>query len=114
MSSSLTQKHCVPCEGGVDPLRPDQYQMYLDAVPQWKVLNNTLLQCEFVLKDFTSAVEFVNKLAKLAESEGHHPDILIHDYKKVTITLSTHAIGGLSENDFIMAARINEILADGI
>jgi len=64
----------------------------------------------FVFKDFLEAVEFVNKIADIAEAEGHHPDICIHSYKKVDVELTTHAIGGLSENDFILAAKIGELL----
>ena len=67
------------------------------------------LEKEFVLKNFTAAVDFINKIAQVAESEGHHPDILLYDYKKLKITLTTHAIDGLSINDFVMAMKINEL-----
>ena len=107
----LTQKHCVPCEGGIDPFTKEQAQEYLKAVEGWDILDEQELkiQRKFVFKDFKEAISFANRVAELANSEDHHPDINIHSYKKVDITLYTHAIGGLSENDYIMAAKINQL-----
>jgi 4a-hydroxytetrahydrobiopterin dehydratase len=100
---------CVPCEGGVDPIDREGAQKYLPDVPGWNLsLDSKMITKEFKFKDFIGAINFVNNIAELAESEGHHPDIKIN-YSKVTLDLWTHAIGGLSENDFIMAAKINEI-----
>jgi 4a-hydroxytetrahydrobiopterin dehydratase len=107
--SSLIKKHCVPCEGGVEPLKGEKLSYYLSAVPEWKVLDDVKIEREFILKNFKQAMEFINGISKIAEEEGHHPDMFLHDWKKVTITLSTHAIGGLSDNDFILAAKINAI-----
>jgi 4a-hydroxytetrahydrobiopterin dehydratase len=74
----------------------------------WKVKEGKKLTKEYLFKDFAEAVQFVGRVAKVAEAEGHHPDIFLHDYKYVTLTLYTHAVGGLTENDFIVAAKIDE------
>ena len=103
----LTKKHCVPCEGNACPLTPKEISSYNKDIAKWQVMDNKKLKREFSFKNFKEAMGFVNKVAELAEDEGHHPDILVHDYKKVTITLSTHAIHGLSENDMIEAAKID-------
>lgn len=107
--SVLTQQRCVPCEGNVQPFTKEQIALYAPQTPDWQVIENTKLQREFLFKNFTEALAFVNKVGEIAENEGHHPDILLHDYKKVTITLWTHAIKGLFLNDFILAAKIDEI-----
>ena len=108
--NDLTKKHCVPCEGGVDPFNAEQIKTYIGLVNlPWQVVDEKKLKHEFKLKDFKAAIAFVNKIADIAESEGHHPDITIN-YSKVTIELSTHAIGGLSENDFILAAKIEKLI----
>lgn len=106
----ISQKHCVPCEGGVDPFDREKINAYIPLLPTWNVINDDkAIQKEFVFKNFKEALAFVNKVGAIAEEEGHHPDINLHDWKKVTFTLSTHAIGGLSENDFILAAKIETI-----
>lgn len=108
----LTKKHCVPCEGGVKPFTKTKAYEYLRMTSNWAVLNEKVMkiQKKFTFKNFKEALNFVNKVGGLAESENHHPDINLHSYKKVDITLYTHAIGGLSENDFILAAKINQLL----
>lgn len=104
--TDLTKKHCVPCEGGVDPFNTEQIKTYIGMLDlPWEVVDGKKLQHEFKFKNFKEAMRFVNKVAELAEIEGHHPDIHIF-YNRVTLELWTHAIGGLSENDFIMAAKI--------
>lgn len=105
--SNLINKKCVPCEGGMPPLTAEEIEKYLPEVPDWEVLDNKKIQREFKFKDFKEAMAFVNKVADLAESEGHHPDIHLHNWNKVRLELSTHAIGGLSENDFILAAKVS-------
>ncbi len=105
---NLNKKHCVPCEGGTQPLKVDEAEKYLNDVPDWSIKDGKSIEREFRFKDFKEAVKFVNRVAKIAESEGHHPDIYIF-YNRVTLSLSTHAIGGLSENDFILAAKINSV-----
>ena len=107
----LTKQKCVPCEGGVLPLTKSQIQQYLQQTHGWEFLDGKTqkVKRKFTFKDFKEALDFINKVGELAESENHHPNIFLHNYKKVDITLSTHAIGGLSSNDFIMAAKINNL-----
>lgn len=107
----LSQHHCVPCEGGVAPLTRAEFSVYLPQVNKWRVVNDHELEREVVFKNFKEAITFINQVAEIAESEGHHPDLFLHDYKKVKLTLSTHAIDGLSVNDFVLAVKINELLA---
>lgn len=107
---NLTNKKCIPCEGGVDPLSREGIEAFLNIVPGWSLGEiGDRIKREFNFKDFNESMAFVNKVAAIAESEGHHPDIHIF-YNKVNLELYTHAIGGLHENDFIVAAKINEIL----
>jgi 4a-hydroxytetrahydrobiopterin dehydratase len=106
----LTAKTCVPCRGGVPPLTAEQAGEYAAATPGWTLAENgTRLVRRFEFRDFQAAMEFVNRVADLAEEEGHHPDIAIH-WNKVDLTLWTHKIGGLHENDFILAAKIDRLL----
>lgn len=106
----LASKHCVPCEGGTKPLAKEKIQKYLAVLTiPWEVLEDKKIRHEFKFKDFKQAIEFVNKVAKLAQEEGHHPDIHIF-FNKVKLELWTHAIDGLSENDFILAAKINNLV----
>ena len=107
----LKQKHCIPCESGDRPLTEEKEQELLKHTPDWLLLRNGdhRLRRQFKFKDFKEAMKFVNKVADIAESEGHHPDIYIF-YNKVQIDLFTHAVGGLSENDFNMASKINALL----
>jgi len=106
---SLLAKKCVPCEGGTAPLSAEAAKKLLAEVSGWVLLGDAIGK-EFEFKDFKEAMGFVNKVADIAEAEGHHPDIAVRSYNKVRLELSTHAIGGLSENDFILAAKINAIL----
>ncbi|MDP2676225.1 MAG: 4a-hydroxytetrahydrobiopterin dehydratase [bacterium] len=107
----LTQKKCVPCEGGTPPLKKENIEEFHRQVPGWAVADNhRKISRDFKFKDFKEALAFVNKVGDIAETEGHHPDILIHSWNKVSIELWTHAIGGLSDNDFIMAAKIDALL----
>ncbi|MGH7204291.1 MAG: 4a-hydroxytetrahydrobiopterin dehydratase [Candidatus Levyibacteriota bacterium] len=108
VTGDLTQKHCKPCEGGVKPLSTDEYGAFLrQELVGWTAFEDKMIVKDYKFKDFKAAVEFVNKVGKIAESEGHHPDINLHNWNKVTLTLTTHAIGGLSENDFILASKID-------
>jgi 4a-hydroxytetrahydrobiopterin dehydratase len=104
----LDQKKCVPCEGGTSPMAEGQACSLMPEVPGWD-LKGTTLERTFKFKDFLGSMGFVQKVAHLAEVQGHHPDIHI-SWNRVTLTLSTHAIKGLSENDFIMAAKINALV----
>jgi 4a-hydroxytetrahydrobiopterin dehydratase len=105
--NDLNQKHCVPCEGGVDPLSESEIENYKAQLNnEWSVIDNTKLRRQFRFETFLEAIEFVNKIAPIAEREQHHPDIYVF-FNKVQIELFTHAIGGLHENDFIMASKID-------
>ena len=101
------EKKCIPCESGGASLSEDDIKKNLEQIPNWK-LNGKKIENEFVFKDFKEAMKFVNNIADLAEEEGHHPDIHIH-WNKVLLELWTHSMNGLSENDFIMAAKINNL-----
>lgn len=104
----LTSKKCVPCESWVPPMAPEKVMEMLQKVKDWETEENLKIKKKFEFKDFKEAMEFVNKVANLAEEEEHHPNIFIA-YNKVTITLTTHFIKGLHENDFILAAKINKL-----
>lgn len=112
----LASKKCVPCEMGTPPLPKDQYEPFLKQLKlEWEVIDDkkqrasTKLKHEFKFEDFMQAIKFVNKVADLAESENHHPNIHIY-YSRVVIDLTTHSIKGLSENDFIMAAKLEDMI----
>lgn len=110
MTNQLKEKKCVPCEGDVKPLSIDQAYDLLKEVSSWTLdCGNKKISKKITFNNFVEAVAFVNKVADIAENENHHPDIFIHGYKNVDITLSTHAIHGLSENDFIVAAKVDQI-----
>jgi 4a-hydroxytetrahydrobiopterin dehydratase len=106
----LTKKHCVPCKGGTSPFSNEQEDTYLKDTRLWLLDRENVhkIRKHFSFKNFKEAMVFINKVADLAEEQGHHPDIYI-SYNKVDFTFFTHAIGGLSENDFIMAAKIDEM-----
>lgn len=105
----LASKKCIPCEGNVPPLTPEQAQAMVRHLNGWSLIDGAhLLAKHFVFKDFVDTMQFVNEVARVAEEEGHHPDLTV-SYGSVTIELMTHAIGGLSENDFILAAKIDEV-----
>lgn len=105
----LLNKKCVPCEGVTQPMTKEESQKYLAEVLGWSVIEEgKKISKEFSFPDFVGAIKFINSVAVVAEQEGHHPDLHIF-YNKVQIELWTHAIGGLSENDFILAAKINNM-----
>ena len=106
----LASRACVPCRGGTPPLSADSAKKYQKAVPRWSLFEGSArIVRRFEFRDFVQAMEFVNRVAGLAETQGHHPDIAIH-WNKVDLELWTHAIGGLHENDFILAAKIDRLL----
>lgn len=105
----LINQKCVPCEGGTKPLIKQEYQPYLSEVGDWKVVEEKKIEKHFKFNNFKQAMVFVNNVGEIAEQEGHHPDIHLYGWNKVRITLFTHAIEGLSVNDFIVAAKINKI-----
>ena len=105
----LAQKMCIPCEGGVPPLSPERIAELLMQIPDWRVNENLgMLSRRYQFSDFVGTMAFVNQMAALAEEQGHHPDFCVH-YDMLDVQLTTHAIGGLSENDFIMAAKIEAL-----
>ncbi len=108
----LAQKKCVPCEGGAAPISEAELNGYMSQLPgSWSAAEGgKKIRKEFQFRDFKEAIGFVDKLARLAEEEGHHPDIYIF-YNRVVVELWTHAIGGLSENDFILAAKAEKLLS---
>lgn len=106
--TTLDQRKCISCEGMEKPLNPQQIAVYLAQVDNWKVIDNRKIQKVFEFKDFKEAMKFLNNVAKIAEKEQHHPDIYLF-YNRVNLELYTHAIDGLSENDFIMAAKIDKL-----
>jgi len=105
---SLDKETCIPCKGGEPTISPEEARVLIPEVPDWMVEEKSL-ERDFKFKDFREAIAFVNRIADVAESEGHHPDIAI-SYNKVHLSLSTHKIGGLSRNDFILATKIDKVV----
>jgi 4a-hydroxytetrahydrobiopterin dehydratase len=106
--AELAEKTCVPCRGGVPPLTPDEIKPLQAQVADWEVVKNHHLEREFVFPDFKSALAFVNKAGAIAEEQGHHPDIYLA-WGKARVSIWTHKIDGLTESDFILAAKIDRI-----
>ncbi len=108
--ATLRQKKCTPCEGGVPPVSNDEAQALLKELPGWQLTQDGIrIRREWKVTNFMAAMDFFQRVAALAEDEGHHPDLHLVGYRHVTIELWTHAIGGLSENDFITAAKIDQL-----
>jgi 4a-hydroxytetrahydrobiopterin dehydratase len=109
-ATELTRKHCTPCEGGVPPLPKEQIERYLAALPGWTLTaDGQRIRREWRVKDFVTALDFFQRVGRIAEEEGHHPDLHLVGYRNVAIEIWTHAINGLSENDFILAAKIDTL-----
>ena len=106
--TDLADKQCVPCKGGVPGLRGKELEKLHADVAKWTVTNEHHLHREFRFPDFKQALEFVNRVGEIAENQGHHPDILL-TWGKVEVTLWTHKVDGLTESDFIMAAKIDRL-----
>jgi 4a-hydroxytetrahydrobiopterin dehydratase len=110
----LKEKHCVPCEGGTQPLDAATAKLLLDEVSGWALHaapgDPAKITKRYEFADFLGAMAFVDKMGALAEREGHHPDFCVH-YSRVDVTLWTHAVRGLSENDFILASRLDAIVS---
>ncbi|MFP4025484.1 MAG: 4a-hydroxytetrahydrobiopterin dehydratase [Thiohalospira sp.] len=105
----LKEKKCEPCESGTQPMNEKQIKKHMELLaPEWEVIENKKIKKSFSFDNFKNGMAFAQEVASIAEQEQHHPDICIH-YKNVEIELTTHNIGGLSENDFIMAAKIEEL-----
>jgi 4a-hydroxytetrahydrobiopterin dehydratase len=108
VAEDLASQTCVPCRGGVPPMRAQELQRLLQLVPQWKAVNEHHITRTFTFPDFKQALAFVNRVGEVAENQGHHPDILL-TWGKAEITLWTHKIDGLTQSDFIMAAKIEQL-----
>lgn len=105
----FAEQHCVPCEGGTAPLTADDAKGILEYVKGWTLADDgKKISRDLTFNDFKESLAFVNNVGEIAEHEGHHPDIYIW-WNKVRLELSTHAIGGLSTNDFIIAAKVNAL-----
>jgi 4a-hydroxytetrahydrobiopterin dehydratase len=114
MSSSiaeeLTRKKCVPCEGGVPKLSEPEARKLLEGLDGWSLSqDHNSISKSWTVKNFMAGIEFLDAIAKVAEDEGHHPDLHLTGYRNVRAEIMTHAIGGLSENDFILAAKIDRL-----
>src|SRR5262249_47279142 len=107
-AAELCRKHCLPCEGGVPALTSQQVQDHLAAVPHWSLTpDGKRLRREWRVKDFATALDFFNRIGRIAEAEDHHPDLHLVGYRNVATEIWTHAVGGLTENDFILAAKLD-------
>ncbi|HEY0010563.1 MAG TPA: 4a-hydroxytetrahydrobiopterin dehydratase [Candidatus Paceibacterota bacterium] len=106
--NEFKDRHCVPCErDDFPPLTPEQAQDFMEHIPGWELAEDARsISRGYTFKDFKEALAFTNKVGDLAEEEGHHPDIEL-SWGRVTLSLTTHSIGGLSENDVILAAKVN-------
>jgi pterin-4a-carbinolamine dehydratase/1-acyl-sn-glycerol-3-phosphate acyltransferase len=110
VAAELTRKRCAPCEGGVPPLSREQVQNYLAALPGWQLTaDGQRIRREWRVKDFVTGLDFFNRIGRVAEEEDHHPDLHLTGYRNAAVEIWTHAIGGLSENDFILAAKIDTL-----
>jgi len=104
----LTQKKCVPCEGGVPKYSLAEARAQLTTLAGWRLTHEgERIRKDWIVKNFMAGLDFFNRVGKVAEDDGHHPDLHLEGYRNVWIELYTHAIGGLSENDFILAAKID-------
>lgn len=113
-SAELQSSRCRPCEGGVNACSTDEAKAQLDEFDDWRLSDDGKhIYKNWTSRDFMSGISFLNEVAQIAEEQGHHPDVSLKNYKEVTIALTTHAIGGLSENDFILAAKIDGLLPPG-
>ena len=105
---SLSKKECVPCKGGVPPLKGQELEKLRELVDEWDVVEEHHITKTYKFPNFVKALAFVNRVGEVAEEQGHHPDVFL-TWGKVRITMCTHKIDGLTESDFILAAKIDEI-----
>jgi len=109
-ADQLVAKKCKPCEGGVDPCTVGEAEEQLKSLSGWYLTHDgQRIRKDWTVKHFMAGMDFFNEVAQVAEKDGHHPDLHIAGYRNVSIELWTHAIGGLSENDFILAAKIDRL-----
>ena len=109
MECKLSERKCVPCQGGIPPLRGEDLQLLADQLgSEWQVVEEHHLEKEFTFSNFQEALDFTNRLGQIAELEGHHPDIHL-SWGKVLVTIFTHKVDGLTESDFVLAAKYEEL-----
>jgi len=112
-TEQLVAGRCKPCEGGVDPCTLAEAEAQLGQLTGWYLTHDgQRIRKDWAVKHFMAGMDFFHKVAEVAEADGHHPDLHIEGYRNVSIELWTHAIGGLSENDFILAAKIDQVPID--
>jgi 4a-hydroxytetrahydrobiopterin dehydratase len=106
--AELSERQCVPCRGGVPPLKGEEIENLLRQLEGWQVANEHHLQRTYRFRDFRESLQFVNRIGELAEEQGHHPDICF-GWGKADVTIWTHKIDGLTESDFVLAAKIDKL-----
>ena len=106
--SDLAERECIPCRGGVPPLKGEEIQEFSRQLEDWRVVNEHHLQKTYEFRDFRETLDFVNRVGELSETQGHHPDICF-GWGKADVTIWTHKIDGLTESDFVLAAKINKL-----
>ena len=106
--SDLAKKQCIPCQGGIPPLKPEEYEPLLGELEGWEVIDQHHLKKEYKFENFAQALDMVNRIGIIAEAQNHHPDLYLA-WGKVEVTLWTHKIDGLAESDFIFAAKVDVI-----
>jgi 4a-hydroxytetrahydrobiopterin dehydratase len=109
-ATDLARRRCLPCEGGVSRLTAPEVEVMLRRLGGWRLTHNgERIRKDWVVRDFMAGVEFLRRVADLAEDQGHHPDLHLESYREVWIEIWTHALGGLSENDLILAAQVDTL-----
>jgi len=109
-ADDLRKKDCKPCHGGIPPLSSDESQRLLSTLTGWTLTQDgKAIERKWIAKDFKAALQFLQRIGEVAEQQDHHPDLHLTGYRNVAVSLSTHAIKGLSENDFIVAAKIDAL-----
>lgn len=111
--SKLAEKHCIPCRGGMPPLKGEALIPFAEQLPDWKIVEEHHVAKSFLFPDFKTALDFVNRVGAVAEQEGHHPDLCLA-WGRVDVQIYTHKIRGLSESDFILAAKVDELYLAGL
>lgn len=111
--NKLADQHCAPCRGGVPPLTAKQLIPYAEQLPDWKIVEEHHLAKSFLFSDFKTGLDFVNRVGAIAEQEGHHPDLGLA-WGKVDVQIYTHKIKGLTESDFVLAAKIDQVYFAGL
>lgn len=111
-AQQLATRKCLPCEGGVEACSLEHSRNQVKALTYWRLTEDSKwIERSITFKNFVQAISCINKISEIAEAEGHHPDLHLTGYRNLNICLSTHAIGGLSENDFILASKIDDMIA---